>query len=119
MDKHKETQIAAISGIWLGAVILFAALFISAGLQGAFTVTHYIFAALILVMASLGTGAAIYGIRDNKDIAKAKRQRIDTMLRDMSDGDLLELKQRLAEGDYTEESLLDLVADDGELIIQG
>jgi hypothetical protein len=118
MDKHKETQIATVSGIWFGAVILMATLFISAGLQGAFTITHFVFVGLILILAIIGTPLAILGTRVDSDVAKSKRQRIDTMLQDMSDDELLELKQRLTSGDYTEEALLDYIADDGELIMR-
>jgi NhaP-type Na+/H+ and K+/H+ antiporter len=119
MDKQKETQVASVAGIWFGAVILLATLFISAGLQGAFTTTHIVFVGLILALAMIGTPLAIYGIRDKPDVAKAKRQRVDAMLRDMSDDELLELKQRLSDGNYNEESLLDYLDDDGEMVMRG
>jgi len=118
MNQHKETQIAVVSAIWLGAVILMAALFIAAGMQGAFTLTHFIFAALILTMAFIGTPLAMRWIGDDDSLAKAKRQRIDDMIRDMSDDELVELKQRLSDGNYDEDELLDYVSEDGELVFR-
>lgn len=115
MDKQREIQVSAVGGIWFGAVILLATLFISAGLQGSFTLIHFVFAGLILALATIGTPLAILGIR-GKDVGKAKRQRIDAMLRDMSDEELLEIKQRLVHGDYSNDELLDFVTDDGEMV---
>ena len=48
---------------------------------------------------------------------KRKRERIDNMIRDMSDDELYELRQRLQDGGYDEEILYDrMVGDDGEIV---
>jgi hypothetical protein len=44
---------------------------------------------------------------------KRKRERLDSVLRNMSDDELLGLKRRLAEGDFGDEPIID---DEGELI---
>ena len=48
---------------------------------------------------------------------KRKRERIDAVLRDLSNEDLKRLKQRLEDGIISEEMLYDqIVGDDGELV---
>jgi len=48
---------------------------------------------------------------------KRKRERIDNMIRDMSDEDLYELRRRLQSGTYDEDLLYEhVVGDDGELV---
>lgn len=50
---------------------------------------------------------------------KRKRERIDTMIRDMSDDELYELRQRLQDGSYDDDSLYDhVVGDDGEIMMR-
>lgn len=119
MDDAK-VNISVILIMWFLATVMLAALFIGAGLQGEFTLFHTVFASIIFVLALIGTPLAYFGLREEEiDTAKAKRERIDMMLRDMSDDELLELKQRLSTGDYSEDSLLDYVSDDGELVMRG
>lgn len=51
------------------------------------------------------------------EIEKRKRNRIDKVLRDLSNDDLLRLKHRLADGTVDDEKLYEqIVGDDGELI---
>jgi hypothetical protein len=47
---------------------------------------------------------------------KRKRERLDSVLRNMSDDELMSLKRRLSEGDFGDEPMID---DDGELIYGG
>lgn len=47
---------------------------------------------------------------------KRKRQRIDTMLKDMSDEDLYQLRQRLQDGSADDDYLYNIVGEDGELV---
>jgi hypothetical protein len=52
-----------------------------------------------------------------EEIEKRKRDRLDAVLRDLSDDDLLRLKQRLSDGTVQDDNLYDMiVGDDGELI---
>ena len=116
--ESKHSGIILSMMVWFLATILLAAIFIGSGLQGEFTTAHMIFASIVLGLATIATPLVIYATRDKEDIGKLKRQRIDTMLQDMSDDELLELKKRLSDGDYNEESLLEYVSDDGELVFR-
>ena len=50
---------------------------------------------------------------------KRKRQRVDSMLSNMSDEELFELRQRLQDGTVDEDYLYDsVVGDDGELVMR-
>jgi hypothetical protein len=52
-----------------------------------------------------------------EEVEKRKRDRLDAVLRDLSDDDLQRLKQRLADGTIDESKLYNhLVGDDGELV---
>lgn len=87
-------------------------------------------AAILMIPAIVFTGLLwawerISGIADQRMQAvseqgeKRKRERIDTVLRDLSDDDLLSLRERLTDGAIDDEALYDrFVGDDGELIYQ-
>lgn len=54
---------------------------------------------------------------DEDDREKRKRDRIDTVLRDLSDDDLIRLRERLADGTINDNVLYEkIVGDDGELV---
>jgi hypothetical protein len=54
---------------------------------------------------------------DNSSLEKRKRDRIDSVLRDLSDEDLLRLRQRLNDGIINDDSLEEqLIGEDGELL---
>ena len=60
-----------------------------------------------------------WGAQDSSTVVEAekrKRERLDTVLRGMSNEDLVALKRRLAEGDFDEGELVD---EEGELLIGG
>lgn len=53
----------------------------------------------------------------SNEIEKRKRERIDAVLRDLSDEDLLRLRERLVDGTVNDEVLYgQIVGDDGELL---
>jgi hypothetical protein len=53
---------------------------------------------------------------ENTSLEKRKRERLDTVLHDLSDDDLLRLKKRLMDGTINDERLEDaLMGEDGEL----
>lgn len=112
-SKHAGIFISMM--LWFLATLILAAIFIGSGLQGEFTTAHMIFASIVLTLAMIATPLVIYATREKDDIGKKKRQRIDNLLRDMSDDDLLELKQRLSDGKFSDEAHLDYVSEDGEL----
>lgn len=55
-----------------------------------------------------------------EDVEKRKRERIDSVLRDLSDDDLLRIRERLVSGTINDEMLYEqMVGDDGELMYKG
>lgn len=77
---------------------------------------------LIVVMGATWNMFGTEGVKDKSNskessTEKRKRERIDTVLRDLSDDDLMLLRQRLQDGTIDEDVLYDhMVGDDGELI---
>jgi hypothetical protein len=55
-------------------------------------------------------------VNATSDVEKRKRDRLDTVLRDLSDRDLVRLKQRLAHRMIDDEDIQYLLDDDGELV---
>jgi hypothetical protein len=57
--------------------------------------------------------------QDEAAIEKRKRDRLDTVLHDLSDADLLRLRQRLNDGTINDDALEEhLIGEDGELLYQ-
>jgi hypothetical protein len=57
--------------------------------------------------------------QDNSSLEKRKRERLDSVLRDLSDADLLRLRQRLNDGTINDDALEEgLIGEDGELLYQ-
>lgn len=105
--------------LWFFSSLVLGALFISAAAQGELTPGHIVLAFVILGLAVAGTLYFSFWKDSGKRKTKAKRQRIDSLLRDMSDEERFELKQRLADGDFHDETVVDHVGDDGELVWRG
>jgi hypothetical protein len=99
--------------LWFLSAITLAALFISSGLQGELTSAHIGFAFIIWLSAVIGTITLWRGNTSQSSEEKSKRRRVDAFLNDLSDDDLLELKQRLS--DVDSESGVHTIGDDGEL----
>ena len=104
------------SMMWFLSTIVLAALFISAAAQGELTIGHLSFAFAILALVVIATPLLARWKDGERALEKSKRQRIDNMLKDMSDEDLLELKQRLSSGNISEENIMDYLGEDGELV---
>ncbi len=115
---NNESRFALTSIMWFMSVILLVGIFIGAGIQGEFTPWHVGFALTILLLAVSATPIFLRWNFTDETQEKSKRERIDMMLRDMSDEDLMELKQRLTDGDMTDESIMDYLSDDGELVLR-
>ena len=102
--------------LWFFSSIVLGALFISAAAQGELTTLH---TSLALLIISIVAVASVFLSRWKDGavaLEKSKRERIDTMLRDMSDTELLELKQRLSIGNLSDDAILDYLGEDGELV---
>lgn len=100
--------------MWFISAVVLAALFISAAAQGELTAGHFGLALVILLLAAVATPFLSRWKESDTELVKSKRQRIDNMLRDMSDEELLELKQRLSTDNYSD--VLEHLGDDGELV---
>ncbi|MGB7338494.1 MAG: hypothetical protein WBC91_06340 [Phototrophicaceae bacterium] len=76
----------------------------------------------LIVMMNLMLGgnkkkSKLAGMQSASSTEKRKRQRIDSMIRDMSDDELFELRQRLSDGSLDEDVMYErFVGDDGELM---
>ena len=102
--------------LWFVSALVLGALFISAAAQGILTPGHIALALVILALAAIGTTFLWRQPGGETQQAKAKRQRVDSLLRDMSAEELIDLKQRLTDGDLSEATTTDYLGDDGELV---
>lgn len=111
----EENRAILTVGLWFLSAAALVALFISAAAQGELTPGHITLTLLILTLAVIGTPLILRWKDTEPAQEKAKRQHMDRLLRDLSDEELLELKQRLADVDDRETSISDYLDDDGEL----
>ena len=114
MDSENRAELTGV--LWFFSTISLVGLFVSAAIQGELTPAHIAFACAVLVLA---VGGSIYLLRGKEAVSqpeKSKRQRLDTLLGDMSDEDLVELKRRLEAVDPPHTPLAEYLGDDGELI---
>ena len=83
--------------------------------------------AFVIMIPLVWAMAAIWNLFGNEksavltendvEIEKRKRERLDTVLRDLSNQDLIALRQRLADGTIDDDMLYNqIVGDDGEFI---
>jgi hypothetical protein len=101
---------------WFLSALVLGALFISAAAQGELTAGHVGIAAVILTLVVIATPFLLRSKSSETEIVKSKRQRIDTMLRDMSDDELDDLKQRLSTDNASEDNISNYLGSDGELV---
>jgi hypothetical protein len=92
------------------------ALFISAAAQGELTPGHLVLAFTILALAIAGTPYLLRMKDPEAQQEKTKRRRVDRLLNEMSDEDLVELKRRLSDVDLGEPISVETLGDDGELV---
>lgn len=103
--------------LWIMTGVALAALFISAAAAQSLTILHGLIALAILAASAGGTFATWkVQFQEEDGVVKAKRQRIDQIIQDLSDDELVALKQRLSDGDYSETSILDFLNEEGELV---
>jgi hypothetical protein len=112
----EESRATLTFVLWLFSAIVLGALFISAAAQGELTSGHVFLASLILTLAVVGTPYILRQREGETEQAKAKRRRIDNLLRDLNDDELAELKDRLSDADHGVETLAASLGDDGELV---
>jgi hypothetical protein len=105
-----------VGALWFFCALALVALFISAAAQQELTRGHIMLTVLIIGTAIVGTPFILRWADLETQPTKAKRQPIDSILRDMSDEEILELKQRLLDGDFHEADIVGFLGDDGELV---
>ena len=115
-----ELRASMTGALWMMCGFILIASVIGAGLQGELTPWHIGFAITILSIAVIATPfmLRLNDTANETEREKAKRERIDTMLKAMSDDDLLELKERLSSGEFSDDQMLDYLSDDGELVFR-
>jgi hypothetical protein len=112
----EETRGNLTIALWFLSALPLIALFIAAAVQGELTSGHLLLAFTLLALAVIGTTFLWRGHSTETEQDKSKRRRVETLLRDMSDDDLMELKQRLSDVDVNEETTAHSLGDDGELV---
>lgn len=112
----EDTRTTMTGCLWVVSALALGALFISAAAQAALTGGHVALAFVILALAVSGTLFFLRGNLSELEQEKAKRQRRDKLLGDMTDDDLLELKRRLASVDNSSDMDRLYLDDDGELV---
>lgn len=124
MNNH--IRLTATRYIWVTMGISLFSLFLSAGIANGLEATHVILGIAICIAGFLSTGMVWNWGDVGKDSAmnmmddqeKVKRERIDGVLRDLSNEELVALKKRLSDGTMDDDLLYERMSlsDDGELI---
>jgi len=120
-----RTRLETTKFIWALIAVILVALFISSGIGDGLETGHVILGVVALIVGGASTGFIWNPDHVSNDIVsdtesgeKAKRERIETVLRDLSNEELIALKNRLADGTIDDDLLYERMAlsDDGELI---
>lgn len=123
MDNHIRLQ--ATKYIWITTGISLFSLFLSAGLASGLEAGHVILGIAICIAGFLSTGTVwnwgepgMASVVDMEAQEKVKRERIDGVLRDLSNEELIALKQRLSDGTVDDDVLYQrmTLSDDGEIV---
>lgn len=112
----EDTRATLTAALWFFATLALIALFISAGAQGELTPGHLVLAFTILLLAIAGTPFLLRMKSSETEQEKTKHRRVNTLLRDLTDEELVELKRRLSDAEASEESLAAVLGDDGEMV---
>jgi len=117
MTEESRTGLTMV--LWVMSGVALSALFISAAAAQTLTILHVV-VALIILLVTIGGTAGLwkhdFGHSSHEEVAKVKRERIDEIVKDLTDEELMALKKRLSAGDYTETSILDFLNEEGELV---
>ncbi len=116
-----KTRLETTKFIWAVLAFVLAVLFIGAGVGNGLEAGHVIIGVAALIAGAISTGVIWNPDHVEGEIKggeKAKRERIETVLRDLSNEELIALKNRLANGSIDDDLLYERMAlsDDGELI---
>jgi hypothetical protein len=112
----EQSRVQLIGVMWFFTGIALAALFISAAAIRELTTGHIAIAFAILGLVGIASPFLLRWKGDESAQEKAKQGRIDKLLNDMSDDELVELKRRLSSVDVDDDMVVHSVGDDGELV---
>ena len=120
MPNNSRTVVTLM--IWASIAVALFGLFLSGGMAGGLTVIHLAIA-IVLIGAVVGMTGFLWrsGNFEASDMQeqyneKAKRDRIESVLRNLSNDELTALKKRLSTGAIDDDVLYDYLGDDGELV---
>lgn len=91
----EQNRVTLTGGLWVVSAVVLAALYISAAAQGELTQSH-IFLTFVILACAFGGTVFVMRWKGGEQQEKAKR-RIDNLIGDMSDEELIELKRRLSD----------------------
>lgn len=122
----KNTRLEATRYIWTAFAFALVALFISGGIANGIQAAHVVLGIVIAIAATGATGF-IWNFGDYEEtvmigednaIEKAKRERLDKVIRELSSEELIALKRRLSDGTIDDDLLYErmTLSDDGELM---
>ncbi|MEO1645538.1 MAG: hypothetical protein AAFR67_10155 [Chloroflexota bacterium] len=124
---RNETRLQATKYIWTAFGLTMFFLMMTAGIFAGGLDASYVVLGVFISIAAIGaTGLVWESIgNDSEEEAmlsteKAKRDRLDSVLRDLSSEDLRRLKQRLHDGTIDDDLLYEemTIGDDGELVMR-
>lgn len=110
---NEDNRATAMVGLWALSGVVLAALYISAAAQGELTQGH-IFLTMVILACAVGGTAFVTRLKGSQHPEKAKRRRMDSLLHELSDDELIELKRRLSDVDFDEGTAADSLMDDDE-----
>jgi hypothetical protein len=120
MPNNSRTVVTLM--IWASIAVALFGLFLSGGMAGGLTVIHLAIA-IVLIGAVVGMTGFLWRSSnfEASDLQeqyneKAKRDRIESVLRNLSNDELTALKKRLSTGAIDDDVLYDYLGDDGELV---
>lgn len=115
MDERHGNSMGAL---WFFSALVLMALFISAAAQGELTPGHLLITVMILGLDVAGTLYFLARDARESEPGKTKRRDVETLLDNLSDEELRDLKQRLAALDTPRSDTLDYLDDDGEMVLR-
>jgi hypothetical protein len=108
-----------VVGAWSSNAYVSGEFMIFFGLFASFVAATIVWAIWNLDISLRTAKPKAVAVAELNSLEKRKRDRLDSVLRDLSDADLLRLRQRLLDGTVNDDSLEEhLVGEDGELLYQ-
>jgi hypothetical protein len=115
---NAQDRIKMTRYIWTAAIV---GMIISSAILGRYLDEGVIGIIFLSLVAATITSGFIWNwgqlpMSSAEEQEKVKRERLDSVLRDLSDSQLQRLRERLSAGEITEEQLGYMLSDDGELV---